>query len=127
MDDDGLIEDLRSAFHRSHEASYGFASASEPIQIVNVAVKAVGELDRPDLPTVAAMQEAAPIGTRMTLFTADERLETPIFARGALVDGQTIPGPAIVEQMDTTVLVFPGDTARVDRWGNLCIDVKGLA
>ena len=50
-------------------------------------------------------------------------METPVLARDALRAGDAIPGPAIVEQLDTTTIVEPGDTARVDRHGNLLIAV----
>ena len=50
-------------------------------------------------------------------------METPVLARDALRPGDTIRGPAIVEQLDTTTIVEPGDTARVDSQGNLLIAV----
>ncbi len=125
MDDDTLIATLSRAFHAEHAFAYGFSSESEAIQIVNVAVKAIGNLEKPELPMAPTANEAQPFGTRTTLFEGAERVETPIYNRSELVNGQVIEGPAIVEQMDTTVLVFPGDRATTDAWGNLVIDVKG--
>ncbi len=116
-----IVESLREAFHIAHETNYGFASKSEPIQIVNIAVKAIGQLDRPELPQIETNGAAEPEHYRETLFEPGRRHKTPIFARDKLVAGQKIDGPAIVEQMDTTVLVFPGDVCVVDRWGNLVI------
>ena len=124
-DDDALIADLTRAFLIAHEFTYGFASESEAVQIVNVAVKAIGELEEPELPMAPETAPATPDGHRMTLFEGTERIETPLFSRSDLSKGQVIEGPAIVEQMDTTVLIFPGDLATTDPWGNLVIDVKG--
>ena len=124
-DDDALIADLTRAFLVAHEFTYGFASESEAVQIVNVAVKAIGELKKPELPMAPEIAPATPDGHRMTLFEGTERIETPLFSRSILPKGQVIEGPAIVEQMDTTVLIFPGDRATTDPWGNLVIDVKG--
>jgi len=123
--DERLIADLREGFHVTHEFTYGFASKGEPIQIVNLSVKAIGDLDKPELPTAPDTEPAAPVGTRMALFGGAERLKTPLYVRHELAGGQVIGGPAIVEQMDATTLIFPGDRAVVDGWGNLVIEVRG--
>ena len=44
--------------------------------------------------------------------------------RSELVAEQIIKGPAIVEQMDTTILIFPNDVGLVDGWGNLIISLS---
>ncbi|MEC8163346.1 MAG: hypothetical protein VX079_02120 [Pseudomonadota bacterium] len=41
-----------------------------------------------------------------------------------MVPGHRIEGPAVVEQLDTTVLIYPGDTARVDEALNLIIELS---
>jgi N-methylhydantoinase A len=55
---------------------------------------------------------------------AKDFVETPIYDREALKPGNRFAGPAIIEQMDTTTLVPPGMTARVDRWLNLILEGK---
>jgi len=50
-------------------------------------------------------------------------VDTPIYDRAALLPGHVIKGPAVVEQLDATTLVFPGDTASVDAALNLFIEV----
>jgi N-methylhydantoinase A len=50
--------------------------------------------------------------------------DTPIYDRARLpLDGQ-IQGPAILTQLDATTLIEPGDTASLDRLGNLVIEVR---
>lgn len=124
LDDTMLISTAGKAFHKAHEANYGFASKTETIQIVNVALKAMGDLDRPELPLLAAGTPPEPAEHRSTMFTQDCRRKTPVFDRDSLVSGQMLNGPAIIEQMDTTVLIFPDDTCRVDDWGNLIISLS---
>ena len=51
-------------------------------------------------------------------------LLAPVYDRLALAVGETVDGPAILEQPDTTVFVDPGLTGRVDRFGNLVITRK---
>ena len=61
------------------------------------------------------------------MFTVGERLATPVYQRDDLVAGQTLNGPAIVEQMDATVIIFPGDACVIDDWGNIIITLEGAA
>ena len=120
---DILVTDITSEFHKAHEANYGFASISERIQVVNVAVKAIGDLDVPTLPKAVIAEEVKPKSFRNTLFELGSRYDTPVYERSELVAAQVIKGPAIVEQMDTTILIFPNDIGRVDGWGNLIISL----
>ena len=54
-----------------------------------------------------------------------EMLEARVHSRGDLGRGQTLAGPALVEQEDTTVLLPPGFGGEVDRHGNLWIRRSG--
>lgn len=122
--DDMLVSDITSEFHKAHEANYGFASTSERIQVVNVAVKAIADLDVPTLPKAVIAEEVKPKSFRSTLFELGSRYDTPVYERSELVAEQIIKGPAIVEQMDTTILIFPNDVGLVDGWGNLIISLS---
>jgi N-methylhydantoinase A/oxoprolinase/acetone carboxylase beta subunit len=50
-------------------------------------------------------------------------VDTPIYQRSTLAKDTRISGPAIVEQSDTTVLVPPGTSLRVDQYLNILIDI----
>jgi N-methylhydantoinase A len=51
--------------------------------------------------------------------------ETAIYDRDALGPGATFAGPAVVEEANATTVVPPGDSLRVDEYGNLVIDIDG--
>ncbi len=119
-----IINEIKQEFHKEHELNYGFASDTESIQIVNLAVKALGNLETPSLPKVSKEKVKEPIGFRKTIFELDKRYKTPIFNRRKLVANQQIIGPALIEQMDTTTIIFPNDSCVVDEWGNLIISVS---
>ena len=55
----------------------------------------------------------------------NKSFKTPVYKRNQLVRGQTIRGPAIIEQMDSTAIIFPKDIGKIDNWGNLIISTKG--
>ena len=117
------LEALASAFHAAHEQQYGFASEVETVQLVSVKVKSEAALPAPPIPRLEPGPAAAPAGERETVFERGRRRPSPVYRRGDLAPGQTIDGPAIVEQIDTTVIVSPGDRMRVDPWGNLVISL----
>jgi len=66
---------------------------------------------------------ARPAPVRRPVWFAGHWVPTPVIERDHLAPGDVIDGPAIVEQLDTTTLLEPGDRARVDPMGNLLIDV----
>ncbi len=71
------------------------------------------------------VRAGGPTGTRPVWF--DQRWQdTPIYRREHLPVGATLTGPAIVEQLDATTVIEPGDRARVDALGNLEITVRGV-
>ena len=125
QNDQELIIKLKSEFQKAHESNYGFASDSEPIQIVNIIVKGIGKLDRPKLPIEKTGKKYKPENHRKTFFEKDKSFKTPVYKRNQLVQGQTIRGPAIIEQMDSTAIIFPEDSGKIDNWGNLIISTNG--
>ena len=112
---------LRQGFHAVHERAYGYASPAETVEFVSLQLKAVGLLDKPPLPRLAGGQSGKPTGTRQVMFGLGEWHKTALYRREDLVQGQEIVGPAIIEQLDATTPIFPGDVAAVDAWGNLII------
>ncbi len=116
------VAKLAVEFHAAHEVAYGFAQPDEPIELVSLRLKVIGELDKPSLPEWPSGQDAAPNSNRRVMFDRDEWHETPVYRRHELVQQQVFDGPAIIEQMDSTVLAFPGDVCRVDNWGNIIIE-----
>jgi N-methylhydantoinase A len=56
-------------------------------------------------------------------FDADNAEDTPVYDRAALMPGDTIAGPAVIEQLDSTTLLFPGDRATVDAYLNLIVEL----
>jgi len=119
------LEVLRERFYELHERTYGHFTETDPIEIVNIRVAAVGRT-APDQKTTAGEESAtqpSPIGSRAVWFAAEEPVETPVYERSSLSAGQSVRGPAVVEQLDALTVIHPGDLARVDAHGNLIIEV----
>lgn len=121
---DEALDRLRQDFHTAHERSYGFSAPEEVIELVSIKlkVKQMLELFSPaELPESVACR---PTGSRKVIFDQVESVDTPIYERADLAKGQRILGPAIIDQQDTTTLIYPGDEALVDTWGNIVIELR---
>lgn len=112
-------------FHAEHKRSYGYCKESAVVQFVSYRVSAVGVIDKPELVPEELHPEApipAPIEKRNVLFQGcEDYVDTPVYMREAFVPGQSISGPCICEQMDTTLVVPQGWTIYVDGYRNLKI------
>ena len=96
-----------------------------PAEIVHLRVTGVGLTEPPNLPLLAAGEESpedAYKGARLVWFPETGGfIDTPIYYRERLLEGNYIPGPAVVESFGSTAVIFPRQEARVDRYGNLVI------
>ena len=124
MDQAALAQALAD-FHAEHKRSYGYCKEEAVVQFVSYRVSAIGIIDKPDLKPDPLQPEAPlsqPIEVRQVLFQGQEDyMATPVYQRDSFVPGQSIPGPCICEQMDTTLVVPKGWTIHVDGYHNLKI------
>jgi N-methylhydantoinase A len=124
--DQATIERLREGFERIHKQMYGYIAPEEPIQATTFRLEATGVVGKAELHAFAAATsavDAAIIGKRdVWLPEANGFVPCPVYDREKLGPGHRLSGPAIVEQMDATTLLIPGQTASVDRYLNLIIE-----
>jgi N-methylhydantoinase A len=81
-------------------------------------------MSRPPLEAAApATRDNAVVaqGSRQVHFPGAGFVKCPIYDRSTIPEGITIAGPAVIEQMDTTTIVFPGQRFERDRTGNLVL------
>jgi N-methylhydantoinase A len=60
---------------------------------------------------------------RPVWFDGETALDTPVFDRDKLGPRQELDGPAVIEQLDATTLLGPGDHCRVDTTRNLIVEL----
>ena len=117
-------EDITTAFDSAYRATYGRLLENGTRRVINLRTAITGRRPRFDLATLAPQGgsvEAAFKGTREVHF-AGAWHETKLYHRLELPIGAEIPGPAILEQPDTTVLIEPGLVGKVDAYGNTLIE-----
>ncbi|MFB2549991.1 hydantoinase/oxoprolinase family protein [Ensifer soli] len=118
---DATVEDMWKRFHEEHEARFGFSIPGETIETVNLKVVAVAVSDKPvlrELEKGTGTPQAS--GSRRVRYE-DGWHEVPTYDRGAFLQGQTIAGPAIIEESASVTILQPKQTLSVDRLGNLVI------
>ena len=118
------VEEILERFHDAHVRNYGYASRDNAVEVVNLRVTALASMPRPDLAHDAKDAggdlSLALIGQRNVYFR-NELKPTCIYDRSGLRPGDVIEGPAIVEQLDSTTVVWEHQTATVDNYLNLLV------
>jgi N-methylhydantoinase A len=123
---------LRRRFSARYEQLYGRGSSygEARAEIVTLRLRASAATPRPKLAKSAsrgAMSSRASMGKRLVHWAELKRaVATPIYDGALLVPGNRIPGPAVVETTDTTVVVHPRRSLRVDAFGNFEIAFRAV-
>ena len=117
------IDEVVEGFHALHEQLYGF-SLDQPVEFVTLRMTAsgdVGSVEMPKRPDNLVTPEKAIASQRPVFFDeAGGFVDCNIYDRDLLALGSSIDGPAILEGMDSTVLINPGWAGKIDEYGN-CI------
>ena len=113
-------------FYDAHERTYGYKSEDEPTQLVTFRVEALGLTPKVTLnPQTLDGDDSsrAIIDEREIYFGRQDGgyFTCRIYERDELNPGNHIPGPAVVEQMDSTTVILPGQQARMDEYRNIVI------
>jgi N-methylhydantoinase A len=104
---------LIESFHQAHERAYGHALRGRVVEVVTLRLVATGQTEKP-------LFEAAPIDHEQPARPLDHRPDgVARYDRDALRPGDTLDGPALIFQLDSTTWLPAGWSARVDGYGNL--------
>ena len=122
------VAGLHKAFAAAYFRRFGIELPEIPPVLVNLHTAVIGVRPEISLAVLAATDRAptlaaAKLGSRRVWFS-DGWHDTRVYAREKLPLDATLEGPAILEQLDCTTVVEPGDTVRQDRLGNLLISVS---
>ena len=114
------IDVLKKSFHDLHERVFAVRDEDSPVEIINWKGRLTVELAKKMEPSskVAIFRAQPPARSRTCYFGGNEGVLTPIFKPEDLKIGMNIEGPAIVEEPTTTLVVYPGMSARISGAGN---------
>jgi len=110
-------------FHRLHEELHTYASRDQEPILRGVSLKAIAMEAKPALPAPPrSRRPPARLGKRRA-FVRGRFVATPLYDGSSMAPGHAVAGPAIIEEPFTTIVVYPGQRATVDRFGNYVIEV----
>jgi N-methylhydantoinase A len=127
LDHEGIGDDyassLRATFEEAHRRRYGF-DLDAPIEVATLRVVGHGVSRELALSEIAhgdgsAVEDA--VDRHVDVHFEGEVVSTPVYERDRLSPGHVIPGPAIIEQEDSTAVIDPGYAGTVDEFANIVI------
>jgi N-methylhydantoinase A len=105
--------EVLDSFHAAHQRAYGHALPGRPVEAVTLRLVALGLTEKP-------LFEAAPLQPARPATPLQRRPDnTTLYDRAALNPGETLAGPALIFQLDSTTWLPAGWSARVDGFANL--------
>src|SRR5947208_2708261 len=122
LQDDSLGA-LRQKFDAQHRTMFGHMAPEEPVEVVSYRVRGLGLVPPVAMPTferAGSTLADARSETRRVRFDGQD-LECPFYQRESIDVGLVLTGPAVLDQLDCTTVIYPGQTARVDEWKNLIV------
>ena len=116
---------LRERFEEEHRRRYSFDLPESPLEIANIRVIGRGKIRGVSLQESedrASSDASDALDHHEEVYFDGDWMETAIYVREKLRPANTIPGPAIVVQVDTTTTIEPGYRGTVDSYGNILIE-----
>jgi len=118
---DAGTDAIRQAFHAEHDRLYGYRLDETDLELINVRVRSLGEVAKPELPELEDggpdAAHAAKGKRRAYLPETDAFEQVDVYDGHRLKAGNYIAGPALIERVDTTIFVTGDFEARIDRYG----------
>lgn len=126
---EGDLPRLLAAFHRTHERIYTIKDENDVVEFTTWKLRAIGNTGGAGRRGHAAAKAAGALEPKsrrqVYLGTARGMTEVPVHDGQKTGPESAITGPAVIEEPTTTFLLLPGQTARVDGYGNYVVEVGG--
>jgi N-methylhydantoinase A len=125
--DNGFTSKVSEAFNIEHERRFGYKDPTSAIEIVNARFKMIAQSDRYQ-PTAEKLSSKTPqnnalLGQNQVIFYGN-RHTTTMYDRSKLLSGNTIEGPAIIFQLDSTTVIPPDWYGTLDVYKNLVLSLR---
>jgi N-methylhydantoinase A len=121
--------DIAAAFHRAHQARYGYAQKTNIVEIVGARLRSIGvveKLRQTRVPAPRKVESARP-RDQIKTFLDGRQVRAGLYRRDELPAGAKLRVPCIVTEYSSTTLIPHGAKASVDIYGNLIINLEGLS
>lgn len=123
IDEESLAR-IEAEFHSKHEQIYGHKNPDDRVEFVNLRVVSRHTPEKYQYyhrPSEHSLRDAVKTTRTMDFVDRPSSFEVSVYDRAKLPTGTSVEGPAAMEQSDTTVLLYPGQSVSVDERGNLIV------
>ena len=114
---------IRAAFDQLYEQRYAYHSPDEPVEMINLRLTAYGRQPKLEFPRLARSAKTTPSEHRDVYLGGTAAVPAPVYRRDDLAAGSVVAGPAIVQELGTTTVLFEGDVGTVADSGELIVSV----
>ncbi len=121
-----LLSSVRREFDAAHKRQFGHEAPEQRVEIVSYRLVGFGFVPRIDFTACPAdpnLSTPIPSGSRKVYSGVEQGFcSWPVYKREELAPGTALKGPAILEQMDSTTVIYPDQTMRVDSYKNIIVE-----
>lgn len=123
----GALATLRKQFDELHRSQFGHTAPHEPVEIVSYRLRGIGRVPPVKLPEFKPQGLKTPDAIRehRDMRFDGKTLSCPVYQREKLDIGATFTGPCVIDQLDCTTVVFPGQSVLIDNHKNMIITMGG--
>ncbi|WP_454817974.1 caprolactamase subunit alpha [Labrys neptuniae] len=125
--DDTTIDRVKEAFHARHEELYTYCERHNPVEVVNIESTLFGLIEKPRPPrldSTGSLEQALKDRRPAIFHRSGETTSTPVYDGSKLGVGVSVAGPAIIEEVTTTIVIEPGWTASLHESGSYLLTRK---
>jgi N-methylhydantoinase A len=124
--DRDALDEVAESFHERHRLTYGHDNRAEPVQLVSVRLTAIGAIPPLGVREVPALAGTDPLeGRREAWFRGHGAVTAGVYARERMPAGFAVAGPAVIESLESTILVPPAWQARMTDDGFVILSRRG--
>jgi len=121
------LADFVEAFHKEHFQNYSFRLDDSPVEIVNMHLASFGRIEKTPIkeidPKPFTIEECVK-EVRPVIFEGTGKVDTKIYDREKLSPGMEMAGPAIIEEVSASSVIYPGMKASIDVYGDIIIETE---
>lgn len=127
INDDGSGGDYAAEFVKLFQREYGFKLQNRSIVICDVRVRGVGVTNILKPRALDSAPGAPKIESHYKVYFGSGWNDTPLYKLENLAYRHVIPGPAIIMNGNSTVIVEPNCKAIVTKYGNIKIEIESTS
>jgi len=122
------IDGAVNAFHSAHETLHTFANPDAPAYFMNLRSETIIYTDNPHVDRLEFSDEnpSSALKSKRNVYFEEENgfIKTPVYNGSIIRCGNVLKGPCVIEEPATTIVVYPGQVARLTEYGNYEISIN---